>query len=93
MTRHIGIRDLRQQASTFMRRAGAGERMVITVSGEPIALLGPLETHTMEMPTMADLVARGAVIAPRRAGAFTLSNPVIVHSGARIDQLLRQVRG
>ncbi len=93
MVRHIGIRDLRQQASTYIRRVGAGERMVVTVSGEPVALLSPLEPSVSAMPSIADLVAHGAVIAPRRTGAFTLGNPVIVHSGARIDQLLRQVRG
>ncbi|MHB1128834.1 MAG: hypothetical protein ACYC06_02150 [Ilumatobacteraceae bacterium] len=69
------------------------ELVIVTVSGEPVALLSPLETLTTATPSMADLIAHGAVIAPRRAGAFTLGNPVIVHSGARIDQLLRQVRG
>lgn len=93
MVRRIGIRDLRGQASTYIRRAGAGERIIVTVSGEPVATLTSLETPATAMPTMADLIAHGAVIAPRRAGAFTLGNPVIVHSGARIDQLLRQVRG
>ncbi len=93
MTRRIGIRDLRQQASTYIRRAGAGERMLVTVSGEPVAVLSSLESLSSATPTMADLIARGAVIAPRRVGAFTLGNPIIVHSGARIDQLLRQVRG
>lgn len=93
MTRRIGIRDLREQASTYIRRAGAGERMLVTVSGEPVAVLSSLETLSTPTPTMADLIARGAVIAPRRTGTFTLGNPIIVHSGARIDQLLRQVRG
>lgn len=93
MVRHIGIRDLREQASTYIRRAGAGERIIVTVSGQPVATLTCLETPATAMPSIADLIAHGAVIAPRRTGAFTLGNPVIVHSGARIDQLLRQVRG
>jgi prevent-host-death family protein len=93
MARHIGIRDLRQQASTYIRQAGAGERMIVTVSGQPVAVLSSLETLATATPVMADLIAHGAVIAPRRAGVFALGDPVIVHSGARIDQLLRQVRG
>lgn len=93
MTRRIGIRDLRQQASTYIRRAGAGERIIVTVSGEPVAILSPVETLASGSPVIADLIAGGAVIAPRRTGAFSLGNPIIVHSGARIDQLLRQVRG
>lgn len=93
MTRRIGIREFREQASTYIRRAGAGERIVVTVSGQPVALLSPLDASATATLTIADLIARGAVIAPRRTGDFTLGDPVIVHSGARIDQLLRQVRG
>jgi prevent-host-death family protein len=93
MTRRIGIRDLRQQASTCIRRAGAGERIIVTVSGEPAAILGPVEAPPSGSPLIADLIASGALIAPRRTGAFRLGDPIIVHSGARIDQLLRQVRG
>ena len=93
MVRRIGIRDLRQQASTYIRRAGAGERMIVTVSGEPVALLTGLDAPESATSSIADLIAHGAVIAPRRAGTFNLGFPVVVHSGARIDQLLRQVRG
>lgn len=40
----IGLRELRQNASELVRRAQAGERMTITVSGRPAASLGPVET-------------------------------------------------
>ena len=93
MTRKIGIRELREQASTYIRRAGAGQRILVTVSGTPLALRGPITSDPMPTLTIADLVARGAVIAPRRNGDFRLGDPVSVHSGARIDQLLRQIRG
>lgn len=93
MVRRIGIRDLRQQASTYIRRAGAGEQIIVTVSGEPVALLTGLDTPVSATSSIADLIAHGAVIAPRRAGTFNLDFPIVVHSGARIDQLLRQVRG
>lgn len=93
MVRQIGIRDLREHASTYIRRAGAGERMIVTVSGKPVALLTSLETPVTTAPTIADLIAHGAVVAPRRTDEFKLDKPITVHSGARIDQLLRQVRG
>jgi prevent-host-death family protein len=38
----IGLREVRQNASELVRRAEAGERMTITVSGRPAALLGPV---------------------------------------------------
>src|SRR4029079_14955940 len=39
----IGIRDLRNQSAAAVRRAGAGEWIVITVDGRPVAQLGPIE--------------------------------------------------
>lgn len=41
----MGLREIRQHASEFVRRAQAGERMTITVSGRPAAQLGPVETR------------------------------------------------
>jgi hypothetical protein len=43
--------------------------------------------------TITELVAKGAVTAARRRDSFSLHDAVTVHSGARIDQLLREVRG
>ena len=37
----IGLRELRQHASEFVRRAEDGEELVVTVSGRPVAVLGP----------------------------------------------------
>jgi prevent-host-death family protein len=37
----VGLRELRQQASELVRRVEAGERVVITVSGRPAAVLTP----------------------------------------------------
>ena len=39
----VGLREVRQNASELVRRAQAGERMTITVSGRPAALLGPVD--------------------------------------------------
>jgi antitoxin (DNA-binding transcriptional repressor) of toxin-antitoxin stability system len=77
----------------YVQRAGAGENIVISVSGEPVALLGPLHLHQYTQVSITELIAKTALIAPRRKDAFVLSEPVSVHSGARIDQLLREVRG
>lgn len=40
----VGLREVRQNASELVRRAQAGERVTITVSGRPAATLGPVET-------------------------------------------------
>jgi prevent-host-death family protein len=38
----VGIRELRGDLATAVRRAEAGERIVITIGGRPAAQLGPL---------------------------------------------------
>ncbi len=37
----IGIRELRQNASEWLRRAQAGERIEVTKRGQVVAVLGP----------------------------------------------------
>lgn len=41
MAEEIGLRELRQNASDLVRRAQSGERLTLTVSGRPAAVLGP----------------------------------------------------
>ena len=90
---HVGIRQLREQAATFVRRAQSGDQVVITVNGEPVAELGPVGGSTPDAVTLADLVARNLVVGARRRDDYRTPTPLTVHSGARIDQLLREVRG
>ena len=51
------------------------------------------QPHVVGCHTLADLVARNVVVAPRRRDDYRTPMPITVHSGARIDQLLREVRG
>ena len=91
--RSIGIRELRERSATFIKRAGAGEQMIITVSGDPVATLGPITPATTQTITLTDLVANGAVVAPRRRDKYQLPKAITFNSGSRIDQTLREVRG
>ena len=38
----IGVRELRQRASSYLRRVEAGETIEITDRGRPVALLSPI---------------------------------------------------
>lgn len=42
----LGLKELRQHASDYVKRAEAGETMLITVAGRPSALLGPAGRKT-----------------------------------------------
>jgi len=37
----VGIRELRQDLSRYLRRVRAGERLVVTEHGRPLAVLAP----------------------------------------------------
>lgn len=54
----VGLREVRQNASELVRRAQAGERVTITVSGRPAAQLGPVDVQSwVPWATVADVFA------------------------------------
>lgn len=53
----IGIRELRQKASEYLRRVEAGETIEVTDRGRPVALLTPIP----EAPPLEQLRAAGDV--------------------------------
>ena len=88
----IGIRELRGDLAAAVRRAGSGQRVVISVDGRAVAQLGPIEAEQGQT-VLADLIAAGAIIAPRRVDAGRLAAPVPVWSGVRLDRALKELRG
>jgi prevent-host-death family protein len=88
----IGMRELRADLAAAVRRAGAGERLVVTVDGRPVAQLGPLEPVAGEL-TLADLAARSQLILARRDDRPAPDFSMPMWAGVRIDQLVREVRG
>jgi prevent-host-death family protein len=40
--RRVGVRQLRQNLSRYLRRVARGERLEVTDRGRPVALLGPI---------------------------------------------------
>ena len=55
----IGVRELRQRASEFLRRVEAGETIEVTDRGRPVALLSPIgEASALQrLRRSGDLVA------------------------------------
>ncbi|MFV0316045.1 MAG: type II toxin-antitoxin system Phd/YefM family antitoxin [Microthrixaceae bacterium] len=88
----VGIRDLRANLASFARRAGQGERIVVTVGGEAVAQLGPLDPGASQ-PTLEDLAARGLINVARRPDRPEPAFSMPMWAGTRMDQILREVRG
>ena len=87
----IGTRELRANLAGAVRRAAAGERVVITVDGHPVAQLGPVEPTGAA--TLTDLAAAGLVEPPRRADRPAPPDAVDAAVDVRLDRMLTEVRG
>ena len=89
MYMHVGIRELRADLANAVRRAGAGESIVVTVGGRPVARLGPLDAGGG--PSLDELVAAGALVPPRHRRR-TEPDVVDVPVDATTERALREVR-
>lgn len=70
----IGVRELRQRASRYLRQVEAGQTVEITARGRPVALLVPLRgaSHVERLvrrgrvrPPTGDLLDLGTPVAPQ----------------------------
>lgn len=84
------MRALRLELATALRRAEAGEHLVITVAGRGVAQLGPLG-DAGGGATLDDLADRGLLVRPRSSRRDAAPR-VVVWSGTRLDRVLGEVR-
>ena len=61
-TSRVGVRELRQNLSVYLRRIDRGERFEVTDRGKPVALLIPLQRN---LSPLERLIAEGRVRAPK----------------------------
>jgi prevent-host-death family protein len=87
----LGVREVRANLAAAVRRAGAGERVLITVDGRPIAQLGPIEPEVE--PTLSALAASGLLEPPRQSARPPTPDPVDLPVDVRLDRVLDEVRG
>jgi prevent-host-death family protein len=85
----IGIRELRQNASEYVRRAEHGETLEVTDRGRAVARLTPLP----ESDSLLDrLIAEGKVT-PARLDLLSLGPPPPSEPGARpLSEVLDELR-
>jgi prevent-host-death family protein len=75
--RSVGIRELRQQASKFLRDVERGETIEVTDRGRPVALLVPVR----DVDGFEGLLASGRLV-PAEADLLELDEPLEPASGA-----------
>jgi prevent-host-death family protein len=59
--KRVGVRELRQNLSKYLRRVERGERLEVTEHGRPVAVLAPIGTPSSPMER---LIATGRAMAP-----------------------------
>ena len=89
----MNVRELRANLAAALRRAEAGQRIVVTIGGRPVAQLAPIEAPEAAQPTLADLAARGLVLPARRDDRPAPDVLVPLRVGTRLDRLLAELRG
>jgi antitoxin (DNA-binding transcriptional repressor) of toxin-antitoxin stability system len=65
VTETVGVAELRQNLSRYLRRAERGERLLVTDRNRPVAPLGPPPSSGAAFDR---LIAEGRVSRPRRRG-------------------------
>lgn len=87
MSDSVGIAELRQNLSVYLRRVSAGERLLVTDRNRPVAELGPAPASG---PALDRLIAAGRVSAPLRA----LPDPLVPSGDPdALSRALEDIRG
>lgn len=88
MADSVGIAELRQNLSVYLRRVSRGERLVVTDRNRPVAELGPPPSTGAELDR---LIAEGRVSRPLRSG---LPEPLELSGDPRaLSRALDEIRG
>lgn len=88
MSASVGVAELRQNLSQYLRRVEDGERLVVTDRNRPVAELGPPATTGAALDR---LIAEGRVTRPVRA---SLPRPLRLAGDQRaLTRALDEIRG
>lgn len=84
----VGVAELRQNLSRYLRRVERGERLLVTDRNRPVAELGPPPSTGAELDR---LIAEGRVSRPRRSG---LPEPLELEGDPyALSRALDEIRG
>ncbi len=88
---HIGVRELRRDLGTYVRRAAGGEAVVVTIGGQPMARLAPLSAGADW--NLDDLIAAGLVDPASRTDRPPPPAPGQLAEGLSTNRSIEELRG
>jgi prevent-host-death family protein len=88
---HVTIRQLRNDVSRIVRRASAGERLIITSNGVPMAEIRPLERSSSQQ-AIAELIEAGRLNPPRSTAPPRRARPIEFGGTRSSEEILDELR-
>ena len=90
----VGVRELKARLSAHLRRVQAGERLIVTDRGKPIAALGPVENEVAAVPPawLAQLAAEGRARLGRGRGTIGSHPRTQLEGGATLSRAVIEDR-
>lgn len=86
----VGVRELRQNLSVYLRRVEAGETLEVTEHGHPVARLGPLPSRRLSV--LERLIAEGRAIPGAGGDLASLGLPPAIGAGPALSDILGAMR-
>lgn len=91
MAERVGVRELRQNLSRWLRRVENGESFEVTDRGRPVAELRPIPPAS---DVMARLLREGRIARVGRGNLADLPPPLPAPPGSRpLSEILDELRG
>ncbi len=84
----IGVRELHDQLSRYLRHVGSGGDVVVTMRGRRVARLSKVD----DADPLSDLRARGLVSDPQRPRRHTSGRELLTTDGSVADLVSEQRR-
>lgn len=91
----VGVRELKNRLTHYLRLTRDGERIVVTDHGTPIAIIHELtqvEKGSPPVELLAAAAADGTVRLPLPGSALDFSSKPVVHKGRPASELLLEDR-
>jgi len=86
----VGVRELRQNLSVYLRRIEAGETLEVTEHGHPVARLTPLPPQRMGV--LDRMIAEGKAYPGKGGNLADLGPPLDIGPGPTLSEVLQQMR-
>ena len=86
----VGVRELRQNLSVYLRRVEAGETLEVTEHGHPVARLTPLPPQRMSV--LDRMIAEGRAYPGKGGNLADWASRIDIGPGPTLSEVLQQMR-